>query len=204
MKHARHRAPRRGLRRVAVAGTAVLAPLMAAVPAAGASPLTDIVNTGSAAASHIGNIALSGVAADAVSDALGAATAAAGFEAPQAGGTRPSAVSEGQRIVDAARSQIGTPYVWGGTGPGGFDCSGLTSWSYQQVGKSIPRTSQAQANGGAPVATPQLGDIVVFYPGATHVGIYSGGGNVIHAPQAGQNVHETSVSYMPVHSHVRF
>lgn len=116
------------------------------------------------------------------------------------------AISTGQKIVDAARSQIGTPYVWGGTQPGGFDCSGLTSWSYSQVGKSIPRTSQAQANGGQSVgmAGKQLGDIIVFYPGATHVGIFSGGNNVIHAPQSGQNVHETSIDYMPVHSVVRF
>ncbi|AYJ33955.1 peptidoglycan endopeptidase [Corynebacterium xerosis] len=116
------------------------------------------------------------------------------------------AVSTGQKIVDAARSQIGTPYVWGGTQPGGFDCSGLTSWAYQQVGKSIPRTSQAQANGGQSVGMggKQLGDIIVFYPGATHVGIFSGGNNVIHAPQSGQNVHETSIDYMPVHSVVRF
>ena len=116
------------------------------------------------------------------------------------------AVSTGQKIVDAARSQIGTPYVWGGTQPGGFDSSGLTSWSYQQVGKSIPRTSQAQAEGGQSVGMggKQLGDIIVFYPGATHVGIFSGGNNVIHAPQAGQDVHETSIDYMPVHSVVRF
>ena len=114
------------------------------------------------------------------------------------------AVSTGQKIVDAARSQIGTPDVWGGAQPGGFDCSGLTSWAYQQVGKSIPRTSQAQANGGQQVGTPSLGDIIVFYPGATHVGIYSGNGNVIHAPQAGDVVHETSASYMPVNSYVRF
>lgn len=116
------------------------------------------------------------------------------------------AVSTGQKIVDAARSQIGTPYVWGGDKPGGFDCSGLTSWAYQQVGKSIPRTSQAQANGGQSVGMggKQLGDIIVFYPGATHVGIFSGGNNVIHAPQAGDVVHEASIDYMPVHSVVRF
>lgn len=115
-------------------------------------------------------------------------------------------VSTGQKIVDAARSQIGTPYVWGGTQPGGFDCSGLTSWSYSQVGKSIPRTSQAQAEGGQSVGMggKQLGDIVVFYPGATHVGIFSGGNNVIHAPTTGQTVHEASIDYMPVHSVVRF
>lgn len=116
------------------------------------------------------------------------------------------AVSTGQKIVDAARSQIGAPYVWGGDQPGGFDCSGLTSWAYQQVGKSIPRTSQAQANGGQSVGMggKQLGDIIVFYPGATHVGIFSGGNNVIHAPQTGDVVKEASIDYMPVHSVVRF
>ncbi len=116
------------------------------------------------------------------------------------------AVSTGQKIVDAARSQIGTPYVWGGAQPGGFDCSGLTSWAYQQVGKSIPRTSQAQASGGQSVGMggKQLGDIIVFYPGATHVGIFSGGNNVIHAPQTGDVVKEASIDYMPVHSVVRF
>ncbi|MFC3849791.1 NlpC/P60 family protein [Corynebacterium hansenii] len=131
------------------------------------------------------------------------------FLGDRSGGISPAAVpsvSTGQKIVDAARSQIGTPYVWGGTQPGGFDCSGLTSWSYQQVGKSIPRTSQAQAQGGQSVGMggKQLGDIIVFYPGATHVGIFSGGNNVIHAPQEGQTVHEASIDYMPVHSVVRY
>ncbi len=114
--------------------------------------------------------------------------------------------STGARIVAAARSQIGTPYQWGGNQPGGFDCSGLTSWAYSQVGKSIPRTSQAQANSGMAVGynAKQLGDIISFYSGATHVGIYSGGENVIHAPQSGQTVTEAPISYMPVNNVVRF
>ena len=106
-------------------------------------------------------------------------------------------VSAGQQIVDAANAQLGTPYAWGATGPGSFDCSGLTSWAYQEAGISIPRTSQAQVGGGTPVAKGDLqpGDIVAFYSGATHVGIYAGNGQVILAPSSG-----TTVSYAPVDS----
>ena len=116
----------------------------------------------------------------------------------------PAGNSAGERIVNAARSQMGTPYAWGGAQPGGFDCSGLTSWAYQQAGKTIPRTSQQQAANGMPVAAPSLGDIVSFYAGATHVGIFSGNGNVIHAPQEGDVVKETPMNYMPVHNIVRY
>ena len=106
-------------------------------------------------------------------------------------------VSAGQRIVDAASTRVGSPYVWGATGPNSFDCSGLTSWAYQEAGISIPRTSQAQIGGGTQVAKADLqpGDIVAFYSGATHVGIYAGNGQVVHAPYSG-----TSVSYAPVDS----
>lgn len=123
------------------------------------------------------------------------------FPAPGTSPTLPTPV--GQRIVDAARSQIGTPYAYGGSHPGGFDCSGLTSWAYSQVGKNIPRTSDAQAAQGQEVSTPQLGDIVAFY-NASHVGIFSGNGNVIHSPQAGDVVKEAPMNYMPVYSIVRF
>ncbi|MCK7636619.1 C40 family peptidase [Corynebacterium pygosceleis] len=115
-------------------------------------------------------------------------------------------VAEGQRVVDAARSKIGSPYVWGATGPNAFDCSGLTSWAYSQVGKHIPRTSYAQAAGGTPVSfnNLQAGDIIAFYSGASHVGIYSGHGTVIHAIQSGTPLSETSMDYMPFHSAVRY
>jgi len=106
-------------------------------------------------------------------------------------------VSTGQRILDAAKTRVGSPYVWGATGPNSFDCSGLTSWAYKEAGISIPRTSQAQIGGGTPVAKSDLqpGDIVAFYSGATHVGIYAGNGQVVHAPYSG-----TTVSYAPVDS----
>lgn len=117
-----------------------------------------------------------------------------------------AAVSEGQKIVDAARGKIGAPYVWGAAGPDAFDCSGLTSWAYSQVGKSIPRTSYAQAAEGQQVSRDQLqpGDIVAFYSGASHVGIYTGHGTVIHAMNESSPLSETSIDYMPFHSAVRF
>ncbi|MEJ5928898.1 NlpC/P60 family protein [Corynebacterium sp. H128] len=124
--------------------------------------------------------------------------AAAAVAAPQS--------NNGQAIVDAARSKIGSPYVYGAAGPSAFDCSGLTSWAYSQVGKSIPRTSYAQAAEGTPVSRDQLqaGDIVAFYDGASHVGIYSGNGTVIHALNEGTPLSESPLDYMPYHSAVRF
>lgn len=114
--------------------------------------------------------------------------------------------SVGDSILAAARSKIGSPYVWGATGPNAFDCSGLTSWAYNQVGKKIPRTSYAQAAEGQKVARENLqpGDIVVFYSGASHVGIYAGNGKVVHAVTQGTPLQESSMDNMPFHSAVRF
>ncbi len=112
----------------------------------------------------------------------------------------------GQAIVDAARSKIGAPYAWGATGPNAFDCSGLTTWAYQQAGKNIPRTSGAQASAGMNVPLSQLqpGDIVAYYSGASHVGIYTGNGTIIDALNSGTPVAERDLHYMPIHSAVRF
>lgn len=123
--------------------------------------------------------------------------------------TEPAAAptsNAGQAIVDAARSKIGSPYGWGATGPNAFDCSGLTSWAYQQVGKNIPRTSQAQASQGTQVSqhAMQPGDIIAYYGGASHVAIYAGNGMMIDALNSGSTVQERPVNYMPIHSVVRF
>lgn len=114
-------------------------------------------------------------------------------------------VSVGQQIADHALSKQGSPYVWGATGPDAFDCSGLTSWAYGQVGKSIPRTSSAQSASGTPVPLGALqpGDIV-SYAGASHVAIYIGNGNVVHALNEGQPVQVTGLHYMQVNNAVRF
>lgn len=91
-----------------------------------------------------------------------------------------------QTIVSAAYSQLGVPYVWGGTSPGvGLDCSGLTQYCHRMAGISIPRVDTGQRDGGQWVSDPQPGDIA-WSPG--HVAIYIGGGQMIEAPYPGQVV----------------
>jgi peptidoglycan DL-endopeptidase CwlO len=99
--------------------------------------------------------------------------------------------------IQAAESQLGVPYVWGGETPGvGFDCSGLVQWSWGQAGVSLPRTSGAQfgATTQIPLADIEPGDLL-FYgtDGSQHVAMYVGGGEMIEAPQTGQVVHITGV-----------
>ncbi len=94
--------------------------------------------------------------------------------------------SAAQTIVNAAWSQIGVPYVWGGTSPYvGLDCSGLTQWCHAQAGISIGRVDTAQLNGGQVVYDPQPGDIA-WTPG--HVAIYIGNGQMIEAQQPGTTI----------------
>jgi len=128
-----------------------------------------------------------------------AATASAGTS--PAATTRAGAVTSGSGVgyaaLQAALSKLGSPYEYGAAGPGSFDCSGLVQWAYKQAGVSVPRTSQAQAGVGTPVAQQDLqpGDIVAFYGGG-HVGIYAGNGNVVHAPDYGQPVKVAPMRYM--------
>ncbi|MFE9672860.1 NlpC/P60 family protein [Streptomyces sp. NPDC006259] len=105
----------------------------------------------------------------------------------------------------AARSALGRPYVWGANGPTGFDCSGLMQWSYAQAGVSLPRTSQAQAHAGrrVPLSQARPGDIVTYRSDASHVGMYAGNGQVIHAPYPGAPVRYDPVGMMPVSSVTR-
>ncbi|MGD0313452.1 MAG: NlpC/P60 family protein [Acidimicrobiales bacterium] len=90
-----------------------------------------------------------------------------------------------------AAEQLGTPYVWGGTGNGGFDCSGLVQASYRAAGVTLPRVAQSQYDAGPPVpvdATVLPGDLVFFGSGPSgveHVGLYVGGGEMIDAPHTG-------------------
>jgi cell wall-associated NlpC family hydrolase len=96
--------------------------------------------------------------------------------------------------ANAALSQLGTPYVWAGSQPGGFDCSGLVAWAFAQVGVSLPHSSYAQYGYGVPVSRDQLqaGDLV-FFDGLGHVGIYIGGGQFVHAPHTGDVVKVSSL-----------
>jgi cell wall-associated NlpC family hydrolase len=98
-------------------------------------------------------------------------------------------------VVQAALAQIGDPYVWGASGPNGFDCSGLTQFAYAAAGVSLPHSSRAQAGMGVAVSRSELqpGDIVYFYSPVSHVGIYIGNGQMVHARTFGQPVAVTTV-----------
>ncbi|MGW1560526.1 NlpC/P60 family protein [Streptomyces sp. NPDC002144] len=111
-------------------------------------------------------------------------------------GSTPSASGRAAAAFQAAQGRIGTPYVWGATGPSSFDCSGLTSWAYAQAGVSIPRTSQAQATIGTRITSVgdlKVGDLVFFFNDLHHVGLYAGNGQILHAPRTGTNVRYESM-----------
>lgn len=93
-------------------------------------------------------------------------------------------------VVAYARSRLGLPYVWAASGPRAFDCSGLTMWCYRQIGISLPHSSRAQINCGQRVSRANLkpGDLVFFGSPIHHVGMYIGGGMMIHAPHSGDVV----------------
>ncbi|MFC9928949.1 NlpC/P60 family protein [Streptomyces sp. NPDC127190] len=107
--------------------------------------------------------------------------------------------------VAAAQSALGRPYVWGANGPSGFDCSGLMQWSYAHAGVHLPRTSQEQRFAGrqVPLSQARPGDLVVYRADASHVAMYVGNGQVIHAPYPGARVRYDPVNMMPVSSVTR-
>ncbi|MFE6284096.1 NlpC/P60 family protein [Streptomyces sp. NPDC057877] len=122
--------------------------------------------------------------------------------------TTPSAPATGRAAsaYSAAQSKIGSPYVYGASGPSSFDCSGLTSWAFAQAGIAIPRTSQAQASAGPRIYSQsdlQVGDLVFFYGDLHHVGFYAGNGQVLHAPRTGTVVRYESINNMPYQFGVR-
>jgi cell wall-associated NlpC family hydrolase len=95
----------------------------------------------------------------------------------------------GDRAALLALHEVGTPYAWGGGGPAGFDCSGLTSWVYGKLGVTLPHNAAAQFGVGHAVVRTKLrrGDLL-FFEGLGHVGLYLGGGRMVHAPQSGRSV----------------
>ncbi len=96
-------------------------------------------------------------------------------------------------IVGTAESLIGSPYVYGGTSPSGFDCSGFVQYVYGQNGKDVPRTTQEQMAAATPVSDPQPGDIVFFGDDAYHNGIYVGDGKIIDAGNSDSPVQERDI-----------
>ncbi|NXY96309.1 C40 family peptidase [Streptomyces sp. BR123] len=111
----------------------------------------------------------------------------------------------GSAALAYATAQIGKPYVWGAEGPGAFDCSGLTSQAWAHAGRAIPRTSQEQWARLPKVPLDRLrpGDLVVYFPTATHVALYIGDGKVIQAPRPGAPVKVSPIAANPLLGAVR-
>lgn len=110
--------------------------------------------------------------------------------------------SQAQKIILSAKEFLGVPYVWGGTTPQGFDCSGLMQYVFAKHGVSLPRVSQAQQAAAKEISFSELrsGDLVFWGRPAHHVGLYIGDGYFIHAPQPDEVVKVTHVSWFPYQS----
>ncbi|WP_282070668.1 C40 family peptidase [Janibacter hoylei] len=91
-------------------------------------------------------------------------------------------------VISIAKQYIGVPYVYGGSTPSGFDCSGFTQYVFAKAGKSLPRVTTAQQAAATPVSNPQPGDLVFFGSPSWHVGIYVGDGMMIDAPRTGKSI----------------
>ncbi|WP_242703950.1 C40 family peptidase [Candidatus Enterococcus moelleringii] len=116
--------------------------------------------------------------------------------------TEEEVTEKAQDIILTAKQYLGVPYVWGGTSPAGFDCSGLMQWVFAQNGISIPRVSQAQQASikEIPISEVQPGDLVFWGRPAHHVALYIGDGYFIQAPQPGETVKITHSSWYPFES----
>ncbi|MEV0125341.1 C40 family peptidase [Streptomyces sp. NPDC050703] len=111
----------------------------------------------------------------------------------------------GHKALGFAVKQIGRPYQWGAAGPEAYDCSGLTSRAWQRAGREIPRTSQEQWKRlrHIPLAELRPGDLVIYFPRATHVAIYLGDGKVVQAPRPGTRIKVSPIAANPVLGAVR-
>lgn len=114
-------------------------------------------------------------------------------------------VPRAQKAIESAYAELGKPYIWGAVGPDGFDCSGLMQHVWSAAGVMLPRTSQEQADAGQTVSLSDIepGDLVIYFSGRTHVGMYVGNGLIIHAPRPGSAVQFASVTSMPISTIVR-
>ena len=124
---------------------------------------------------------------------------AAAKASPDSARSSATGSSKGTKALAYAKAQLGEPYARSGAGPSSWDCSGLTMMAWGSVGVNLPHSSRQQFNRGQPVAKSdlQLGDLVFFYSDISHVGLYAGNGQVIHAPRPGKSVEYIKMSYMP-------
>lgn len=128
-------------------------------------------------------------------DSTGSAEKASSKRSESSGNVAAPSGTKAQKVVSIAKSYVGTPYVWGGTSPSGWDCSGFTSYVYRQVGVNLPRSSGAQKGAGKVVPRSQAkpGDLM-WHPG--HVGIYTGNGKMVDARNKRKGTVHTSASWM--------
>jgi cell wall-associated NlpC family hydrolase len=117
----------------------------------------------------------------------------------------PPASDRARAAIEAALADLGKPYVFGAEGPDAFDCSGLIQQAWRQAGVELPRTSSEQAQAGqqVPLSDIQPGDLVIYYAGRSHIGMYVGDGRIIHAPHPGTQVRFAPLMSMPVNMVVR-
>ena len=104
-----------------------------------------------------------------------------------------------QVAVNTALAQQGKPYVWAAAGPNSYDCSGLTQFAYRAAGIALPHSSGMQSRVGTPVSLSALqpGDLLFFYSPVSHVGMYIGNGQMVHAGTSGDVVKVIDLAYMP-------
>ncbi|MEX5717856.1 C40 family peptidase [Geodermatophilus maliterrae] len=134
-----------------------------------------------------------GSATSSSSGSSSAGTSSAPAAAPAGGGSGAAATA-----VATAMAQRGKPYVWAAAGPGSYDCSGLTQYAFRAAGVTLPHSSAMQSRMGQAVSRADLqpGDLVFFYSPVSHVGIYIGNGQMVHAPTSGDVVKVASVDSM--------
>lgn len=137
-------------------------------------------------------------------ESLGRSTAGGGLQPPP--GLQDILLSGPAAVAVAfAEAQVGKPYVWGATGPEAYDCSGLTQAAWAAAGVALPRTTYQQIDAGqrVPVSRLQPGDLVFYFSGVSHVGMYVGDGEIVHAPHPGAQVEYAPVGEMPIVGAVR-
>src|SRR3954465_5410036 len=134
-----------------------------------------------------------------------ASTQAAAAPAPGAAPAAGAPSSAAQVAVNTALAQVGDPYVWGAGGPDSFDCSGLTQYAYSAAGVSLPHSSKSQSTMGTPVSASDLqpGDLLFYYSPTSHVAMYIGNGQMVHASTAGEPVKVVAFGSMGGFPHAR-